>query len=363
MHLQTYIFFFENYLQFDKIHVRLSNKKIDMELLDKIREKARQLNKTIVLAEGTEERTLKAADMAVKEKIAKIILLGNPEVINQKAKQLGLVRIADTQIIDPKNHAKKDAYIEYLFNLRKAKGLTKDDAAKLVEDPLYLGPLLIVNGEADGQVAGAINATSNVVRPAIQIIKTAPGISVVSSLFVMVFEKNKKYTDNGVLIYADCGVFPYPNEKELAEIAITTARSARSIAGLDPRLAMLSFSTKGSAKHPMIDVVINATRIAKELDPTLKIDGELQGDAALVASVAKSKAPGSEVAGNANVLIFPNLDAGNIAYKLTQYLADAIALGPILQGLAKPVNDLSRGCTAEDIFDTIAITSNQTVND
>ncbi len=334
-----------------------------MELLEQIREKSRKLNKRIVLAEGTEERTIKAADMALKEKIAQIILLGNADMIHESAKKSGLVNIVHARIIDPKKHDKKDEYIEYLYELRKSKGLTKDEAARLVEDPLYLGPILIKNGEADGQVAGAINATSNVVRPAIQIIKTAPGINVVSSLFVMVFEKNKKYTDNGILIYADCGVFPYPNERELAEIAVTTARSAKAIAGLDPRVAMLSFSTKGSAKHPNIDLVINATRIAKELDPNLKIDGELQGDAALVESVAKSKAPGSEIAGHANVLIFPNLDAGNIAYKLTQRLADAIALGPILQGLAMPVNDLSRGCTAEDIFDTIAITSVQTVKD
>jgi len=332
-----------------------------MELLDKIRNKARELNKRIVLAEGTEERNIKAADMAIKEKIAQIILLGNPDEINELAKKFGLTHISQARIIDPKNHEKKELYIDYLYELRKSKGLTREAAAKLVEDPLYLGPILIKHGEADGEVAGAIHATGDVVRPAIQIIKTAPGICVVSSLFVMVFDKNKKYTDHGVLIYADCGVFPYPNERELAEIAVTTARSAKSIAGLDPRVAMLSFSTKGSAKHPMIDLVINATKIAKEIDPNLKIDGELQGDAALVESVAKSKAPGSEIAGCANVLIFPNLDAGNIAYKLTQRLADAIALGPILQGLASPVNDLSRGCTAEDIFDTIAITANQTV--
>ena len=332
-----------------------------MELLDKIRNKARELNKRIVLAEGTEERNIKAADMAIKEKIAQIILLGNPDEINGLAKKFGLANISKARIIDPKNHDKKELYIDYLYELRKGKGLTREAAAKLVEDPLYLGPILIKHGEADGEVAGAIHATGDVVRPAIQIIKTAPGICVVSSLFVMVFDKNKKYTDNGVLIYADCGVFPYPNERELAEIAVTTARSAKSLAGLDPRVAMLSFSTKGSAKHPMVDLVINATKIAKEMDPNLKIDGELQGDAALVESVAKSKAPGSEIAGCANVLIFPNLDAGNIAYKLTQRLADAIALGPILQGLASPVNDLSRGCTAEDIFDTIAITANQTV--
>lgn len=329
-----------------------------MELLDRIKEKAKLQNKRIVLPEGTEERTLKAANEVIQEKIANISLIGNPSKIEELAKSWNLKYISQAHIIDPVNHARKEQYIDLMVELRKSKGLTRSNAHKLVEDPLYLATIMIKNGDADGEVAGAMNATGDVLRPAFQYVKTMPGISVVSGAFIMIL-KNKSYGNNGIMVFADCAVHPNPTEHELAEIAVATAKTTRSIAGFEPRIAMLSFSTKGSAKHEMVDKVVNATRIAQQMDPGLKIDGELQADAAIIDAIGKSKAPGSEIAGNANVLVFPDLQTGNIAYKLVQRLADAEAIGPILQGMAAPINDLSRGCSVSDIVNLIAITANQ----
>jgi phosphate acetyltransferase len=328
-----------------------------MELLEQIRQKAKTANKRIVLPEGEEERTIKAADIILKEGYAQLVMLGNPEKIQTKAIGWGL-DLSKATIIDPKNNPDKVKYTELLYELRKNKGLSMADAARLVEDPLYLGVLMIKNGDVDGEVAGAMNATGDVLRPAFQIVKTLPGISVVSGAFVMVF-KDKKWGDEGIMVWADCAATPNPTENELAQIAVASARTAKAIAGIDPRIAMLSFSTKGSAKHEMVDKVVNATRIAKEMDSTLKIDGELQADAAIVPSVGASKAPGSEIAGKANVLVFPSLEVGNIAYKLVQRIAGAEAVGPIMQGMAAPINDLSRGCSVEDIVNLVAITANQ----
>ena len=329
-----------------------------MELLDHIKQNARKHNMRIVLPEGYEERTIKAADIAIQKELARIILIGDPSEINLHAAKLGLKNISKAKIVNPKLHEKKDHYIDMMVELRKSKGLTRDEASKLIEDPLYLGVLMIKNGDADGEVSGADHATGDVLRPAFHYVKTAPGISVVSGAFIMILP-DKNFGENGVVIFADGAVHPNPNEKELAEIAIATAHTARAIAGFEPRIAMLSFSTKGSAKHEMVDKVVNATRIAKEMAPELQIDGELQADAALIDAIGKSKAPGSPIAGKANVLIFPDLNSGNIAYKLVQRLAHAEAIGPILQGMAAPINDLSRGCSVNDIVSMIAITSNQ----
>ena len=329
-----------------------------MGLIEDIRSNACKYNKTIVLAEGTEERTLKAADIIIGEGIAQIILLGNREEILKFQKEHNLSNLDRATIIDPKNNPKKAFYAQMLFDIRKSKGLTIEQANVLVEDPLYLATLLIKNKEADGEVAGARNSTGNVLRPAFQVVKTLPGVSVVSGAFIMVFEKHE-YTDNGVLVFADCAVNPNPTDAELALIAVITAKTAKTIAGIEPRVAMLSFSTKGSAKHEMVDKVVSATRIAREMDPTLQIDGELQADAAIVKAVGLSKSPGSTIAGKANVLVFPSLEAGNIAYKLVQRLSGAEAIGPILQGMAAPINDLSRGCSVTDIVNMVAITANQ----
>ena len=329
-----------------------------MGLIEDIRSNACKYNKTIVLAEGTEERTLKAADIILGEGIAQIILLGNHEVIYKFQKEHNLSNLDRAVIIDPKNNPKKEFYAQMLFDIRKSKGMTIEQANTLVEDPLYLATLLIKNKEADGEVAGALNSTGNVLRPAFQVVKTLPGVSVVSGAFIMVFEKHD-YTDNGVLVFADCAVNPNPTDAELAQIAVITAKTAKAIAGIEPRVAMLSFSTKGSAKHEMVDKVVSATKIAREMDPTLQIDGELQADAAIVEAIGLSKAPGSKIAGKANVLVFPSLEVGNIAYKLVQRLAGAEAIGPILQGMAAPINDLSRGCSVSDIVNLVAITANQ----
>ena len=329
-----------------------------MGLIEEIRSNACKYNKTIVLAEGTEERTLKAADIILGEGIAQIILLGNREVILKFQKEHNLSNLDRATIIDPKANPKKEFYAQMLFDIRKSKGLTIEQANTLVEDPLYLATLLIKNKEADGEVAGALNSTGNVLRPAFQVVKTLPGVSVVSGAFIMVF-KNHDYTDNGVLVFADCAVNPNPTDAELAQIAVITAKTAKAIAGIEPRVAMLSFSTKGSAKHEMVDKVVSATQLAREMDPTLQIDGELQADAAIVEAIGQSKAPGSTIAGKANVLVFPSLEVGNIAYKLVQRLAGAEAIGPILQGMAAPINDLSRGCSVSDIVNLVAITANQ----
>ncbi|NLF42120.1 MAG: phosphate acetyltransferase, partial [Bacteroidales bacterium] len=305
-----------------------------------------------------EERTIQAADIVIAQNLASIVLLGNPDVIKAKAEKFGLKNLDKATIIDPVRNPKKEFYAEMLCEIRKSKGLQMPEALQLVEDPLYLATLLIKNKEVDGEVAGALNATGNVLRPAFQIVKTLPGVSVVSGAFIMIF-KDKQWGDNGIMVFADCAAHPNPNEQELAQIAVVTAKTAKAIAGLDPRVAMLSFSTKGSAKHEMVDKVVNATKIAKEMDPNLKIDGELQADAAIVPSVGASKAPGSEIAGKANVLVFPTLEVGNIAYKLVQRFAGAEAVGPIMQGMAAPINDLSRGCSVEDIVSLVAITACQ----
>jgi phosphate acetyltransferase len=329
-----------------------------MELLDAIKLNAKKHNMRIVLPEGYEERTIKAADIAIEEGLAQIILIGDPAEIASHAASLGLKNIGKAMIVNPKSHEKKEHYINMMVELRKSKGMTYEEASRLIEDPLYLGVLMIKNGDADGEVSGADHSTGDVLRPAFHYVKTAPGISVVSGAFIMIL-KDRNFGENGVVIFADGAVHPNPNEKELAEIAVASAHTARAIAGFEPRIAMLSFSTKGSAKNEMVDKVVNATRIAKEMAPDLQIDGELQADAALIEAIGKSKAPGSPIAGKANVLIFPDLNSGNIAYKLVQRLAHAEAIGPVLQGMAAPINDLSRGCSVSDIVSMIAITSNQ----
>lgn len=329
-----------------------------MDLMSKIKASAKAANKCIVLPEGNEERTLKAADIILQEGLAKLILLGNEAEIKKLVSEWGLKNIDKATIIDPKDNPKKEFYAEMLCEIRKSKGMQMPEALKLVEDPLYLGTLLIKNKEADGEVAGARNATGDVLRPAFQIVKTLPGISVVSGAFIMVF-KDKQWGDDGIMVFADCAADPNTDENKLAQIAVVTAETAKNIAGIDPRIAMLSFSTKGSAKHELVDKVVNATRIAKEMNPNLVIDGDLQADAAIVPKVGNSKAPGSPVAGKANVLVFPSLEVGNIAYKLVQRLAGAEAIGPIMQGMAAPINDLSRGCSVEDIVNVVAITATQ----
>lgn len=332
-----------------------------MDVISNIIAQAKADMQHILLPEGTDERTLKAADRLIADKVARITLFGNKDEIEALCRKLGLTNImGKAGIIDPKDNPKKEEYAELLYQLREAKGMTREQAVKLVEDPLYLGPVMIKNGDADGEIAGACNPTSNVLRPAFQIVKTAPGISVVSGVYLMIL-KDGTYGENGVLVFADCAVIPDPTAQELAQIAITTAHTTRALAGFEPRIAMLSFSTKGSAKHERIDKVVEATRIAKETDPTLMLDGEMQLDAAIVPEVGASKAPGSPVAGKANVLIFPSLETGNIGYKLVQRLAGAVAVGPILQGLAAPINDLSRGCSSDDIYKTVAVAAVQSI--
>ena len=331
-----------------------------MDLMQDIIARAKADKQRIVLPEGTEERTLKAADQLLADGVADIILIGNPAEIKELAAGFGLNHIGEATLVDPKNHEKKAAYADLLFQLRQKKGMTPEKAAVLVEDPLFLACLMIKAGDADGEIAGAENTTGNVLRPALQIIKTAPGMKCVSGAFLM-FTKTPQYGDDGILVFADCAVMPNPNAEELASIAVATAATARNIVGVEPRVAMLSFSTKGSAKHEVVDKVVEATKIAKEMAPTLDLDGEMQADAALVPEVGASKAPGSDVAGQANVLIVPSLEVGNISYKLVQRLGHADAIGPILQGIACPVNDLSRGCSIEDVYRMIAITANQAI--
>jgi len=331
-----------------------------MNLIDQIKENARKNKQRIVLPESHEERTLKAADIILNEGIADIILIGNRDKILNQAEALGLKNMGKASLVDPATYEKKEAYANMMVELRKSKGLTKDEALMLLQNPLYFATVMIKYGDADGEVAGADNATGDVLRPAFQYVKTLPGITVVSGAFLM-FLKDKEYGENGLMVFADCAVHPDPTDRELAEIAVATAKTTRAIAGIEPRIAMLSFSTKGSASHEMVDKVVRATRIAKEMSPDIKIDGELQADAAIVASVGLKKAPGSEIAGKANVLIFPNLECGNISYKLVQRLGHAEAIGPVLQGMAAPINDLSRGCSVGDIVDLIAITANQAI--
>lgn len=331
-----------------------------MDLIKEIVSRAQANKQRIVLPEGTEERTLKAANQILTDEVADLILLGNPEEIMEAAKKWGLGNIHKATIIDPENHPKMEEYAELLCELRKKKGMTIEEARKKVLDPLYLGCLMIKSGDADGQLAGARNTTGDVLRPALQIIKTAPGITCVSGAMLLL-TKAPNYGKNGVLVMGDVAVTPVPDANQLAQIAVCTAETAKSVAGLDPKVAMLSFSTKGSAKHEVVDKVVEATRLARELAPGLSIDGELQADAALVPSVGASKAPGSLIAGHANVLVVPNLEVGNISYKLVQRLGNAEAIGPILQGIARPVNDLSRGCSIEDVYTMVAVTANQAI--
>jgi len=333
-----------------------------MALMDQIIARAQSKRQRIVLPESLEDRTITAADRAIADGLAEIILIGPKSEILKKAEQLGLKNIDKATIIDPATSEKTPEYTNLLYELRKSKGMTPEQAAQLVQNPLYFGCLIIKSGDADGQISGALSTTGDTLRPALQIIKCSPGISCVSGAMLMITNQ-PQYGEDGVVVVGDVAVTPAPDAAQLAQIAVCTARTARSVAGFaDPKVAMLSFSTKGSAKHEVVDKVIEATRLAKELDPELKVDGELQADAALVPSVGSKKAPGSEIAGKANVLVFPNLEVGNICYKMVQRLGGADAIGPILQGIARPVNDLSRGCSVDDIYKMVAITACQAMD-
>ena len=330
-----------------------------MDLLSQIVERAKSNKQRIVLPEATEERTLRAADRVLADDLADLILIGNPAELKELAAKWGLNNIDKATIVDPENNPKSEEYAALLAELRKKKGMTIEQARELVKNPLYLGCMIIKTEGADGQISGALSTTGDTLRPALQIIKCAPGITCVSGAMLLI-TKQKQYGQDGVVVMGDVAVTPMPDADQLSQIAVCTAQTAKSVAGIEePRVAMLSFSTKGSAKHEVVDKVVEATRLAHERAPQLHVDGELQADAALVPSVGEKKAPGSDIAGKANVLVVPCLEVGNIAYKLVQRLGDAIAIGPILQGIARPVNDLSRGCSVDDIYYMVAITACQ----
>ena len=324
-----------------------------MELMDRIKEQARGLGKTVVLPDSADERTLKAAEIIVKDKLASVVLLGDPDKLHEMAKGAG-VSLDGVTIENPFDTPRKEAYVAKFVELRKHKGMDEAKAASLLEDNLYYGVMMVKMGDADCEVAGSLSSTGAVLKPAFQIVKTMPGISKVSGAFIMISPK-KEFGDDGIMVFADCAVNPVLTAREMAEIAVCSAKTAEALAGVTPRVAMLSFATRGSAEHAEVDKVREATAIVKEMAPDLLVDGEMQADAAIVKSVGEKKSPGSPVAGSANVLVFPDLNSGNIGYKLTQRLGGAEAIGPILQGLAAPINDLSRGCSVDDIVNTVAM--------
>lgn len=333
-----------------------------MHFIESIKQRAKQDIKTIVLPEATDIRTLQATEQVIKEGYAKIILLGNKQEIENKSKENN-IDITGAKIIDPNNSEKYNQYVELLYELRKNKGMTMEQAQELVKNPVYYGMLMLKDeeSEADGLVSGAIHSTADTLRPALQILKTAPNTKLVSAFFVMEVP-NCEYGENGIFIFGDSGLNENPTDDQLSEIAISSAKSFKSLVGKEPKVAMLSYSTHGSANSELTQKVISATKLANEKAPELLLDGELQLDAAILPEIAKMKAPKSKINGNANVLIFPNLDAGNIGYKLVQRLAKAEAYGPLCQGIAKPVNDLSRGCSSQDIAGVVAITAVQAQN-
>ena len=328
-----------------------------MSFIENIKQRAKQDIKTIILPEAEDKRVLEAASKVIAQGFAKVILLGNKAQIENDSKENN-INLTGVEIIDIPSSTKKQEYAKKLFELRQAKGMTEEEASKLIEEPIYYGMMMLKLGEADGLVSGAAHSTSNTLRPALQILKTAPNTKLVSAFFVMCVP-NCEYGEHGTFIYGDSGLVENPNADELSEIAISSSKSFKQLVGEEPKVAMLSYSTYGSAKSELTEKVIEATKLVKEKEPNLIVDGELQVDAAIIPEVSKSKAPGSPIEGNANVLIFPDLNAGNIGYKLTQRLAKAEAYGPLCQGIAKPVNDLSRGCSADDIVGVVAITAVQ----
>lgn len=329
-----------------------------MGLIQSIKEKAKVQLRTIVLPESEDERVLRATALVLEEKTANVVLIGNPDTIKADAANCG-ANIEGATIINPKNFDDIDRYVDELVELRKSKNLSKQEASEIITtEPRFFGCMMVRLGEADGLVAGSNSPTADVLKAAIQVIKTAPGINTVSSTFVME-TADGKFGDNGLILFADCAVIPEPNAQQLADIASATAQTAKNVVGLEPRVAMLSFSTKGSAKHPLVDKVQYACELLNERNVDFSFDGELQADAAIIEAIGAKKAPNSNVAGKANVLVFPDLQSGNIGYKLVQRFAGANAHGPIVQGLNKPVNDLSRGCSVEDIANLVAITATQ----